>query len=68
MLNSPTSAAYCTLFFLSPLTLLDFLLLLHMKSLIYETPVESEKDLQARGGTAADVGLSGIGDLFTRPM
>ena len=44
----------------SNLTLPDYFLWGHMKSLIYETPVESEKDLLAWFMTAA-VGLPGIG-------
>ena len=33
-----------------------------MKSLIYETPVESEEDRLARVMAAVDVGLTAIGD------
>ena len=33
-----------------------------MKSLIYETPLESEEDLEAWIMAAADVGLPDIGD------
>ena len=50
------------------LTPLDYFLWGHMKSLVYETPVDSEEDLLARGMTAADVGLQGIGDRVYRNM
>ena len=39
-----------------------------MKSLAYETPVESEEDLLARIMTAAHVGLPGIGDRAFQDM
>ena len=39
-----------------------------MKSLIYETPVESEEDLLGRVMAAADVGLPGIGDRMYQNM
>ena len=44
------------------LTPLDYFLWGHMKSLVYETPVDSEEDLLARVMAAANVGLPGIGD------
>ena len=39
-----------------------------MKSLVYETPVDSEEDLLARIMAAADVGLQGIGDHVYQNM
>ena len=44
------------------MTLLDYFLWGHMKSLIYKTPVELEEDLQMQVMVAADVELPGIGD------
>ena len=58
MLNSPTSATYCTLFFFW----VYLLLWGHMKSLIYDTPLESEEDLLARIMAASDDGVRSIGD------
>ena len=46
----------------SDLTPLDYLLWGHVKSFVYETPVNSEEDLLARIIAAADVGLQYIGD------
>ena len=63
MLNSPTSVAYCTLFFFW--VQLDHAGLLPRgphEGLIYETNVESEEDLLAQIMAVADVGLPGIGD------
>ena len=39
-----------------------------MKSLVYETPVDSEEDLLARIMAAADVGLPDIGDHVYQNM
>ena len=44
------------------LTPLDYFLWGHMKSLVYETFVDSEEDVLARVMAPADVGLQGIGD------
>ena len=44
------------------LTPLDYYLWGHMKTLIYETPVESEEDLLARLMAAVDVGGPEIAD------
>ncbi|KAJ8870549.1 hypothetical protein PR048_029572 [Dryococelus australis] len=49
-------------------TPLDYFLWGHMKSLIYETPVDSEKDLLARIMVAANLGLPGIGDRVYQNM
>ena len=39
-----------------------------MKSLVYETPVDSEKNLLARVMAAADVGLQDTGDRVNENM
>ena len=39
-----------------------------MKSLVYETPMDSEEDLLTRVMSTADVGLSGIGDRVYKNM
>ena len=40
----------------------------HMKSLVYETPVDSEQDLRVRIMFAADDGLQGLGDRVYENM
>ena len=74
-LNSPISAAYCMLIFFwhhlqegLDVTTSDYFLWGHMKSLTYETTVESQEDLLAQVMTAADVGLQGNGDRVSQNM
>ena len=50
------------------LTPLDYFLWGHMKSLVYETPMDSEEDSLAWDMAAADVGLEGIGDRVYEKM
>ena len=50
------------------LTPLDFFLWGLMRSLVYETPVDSEEDLMAWVMTAADIRLQGIGDCVYKNM
>ena len=49
-------------------TPLDYFLWSHMKSLVYETPVDSEEDLIAQVMAAADIGLPGICDRVYQNM
>ena len=58
MLNSPTSATYCTLvtILFGLITQQDLFLWSHMKNLIYETPVVQKKDLLAHIIAAAVIG------------
>ena len=49
-------------------TPLDYFLWDHKKNLVYEIPVDSEKDLLAQVMAAVDVGLQGIGDLGYQNM
>ena len=49
-------------------TPLNYFLLDHMKSLVYETSVDSVEYLLARVMAAADVGLCGIGDRVDENM
>ena len=56
--GGPTAWPTC----LPDMTPLDYFLWCHMKSLVYEIPVDSEEDLLVRVMAAVDVGLQGIGD------
>ena len=50
------------------LTLLDYFLWGHIKSLVYKTPVGSEENLMVRVMAAVDGGLQGIGDHVYQNM
>ena len=52
----------------SNLSPLDYFLWSHIKSLIFEIPVESEEELPAQVVAAADVGLQDIGDRVYHNM
>ena len=54
--------------YLPNLTQLDYFLWGHMKSLVYETPVNSEEDLLAWVMAAADVEPQGIGHHVYKSM